>query len=123
MGRDARSILVVDDDEAMRGVVQRLLARRGYEVVAVPDGAAALEAASEKRFDVALIDFVMPQMDGRDLVLALRAASPALRAVLMSGGDRADDAAAVGATFIGKPFAPAALAAVIEGLFTEPRLD
>lgn len=104
---------MVDDDAGLRSVIQRILARRGYEVVAVVSGAAAIDAVAAGPFDLALIDFVMPGMDGRNVALALRASAPTLPVVFMSGADQGSAIASFDASFIAKPFTPAELEAVI----------
>jgi signal transduction histidine kinase len=65
-------ILLADDNADMREYVRRLLGEH-YEVVAVPDGAAALRAAREQPFDLVLSDVMMPRLDGFGLLAALRA--------------------------------------------------
>jgi signal transduction histidine kinase len=64
-------VLLADDNADMRDYVSRLLATR-YEVEAVADGAAALEAARARKFDLVLSDVMMPKLDGFGLVQALR---------------------------------------------------
>jgi PAS domain S-box-containing protein len=68
-------ILLAEDNADMREYVRRLLSRE-YEVVAVPDGAAALQAARNEPFDLVLSDVMMPQLDGFGLLAALRANEP-----------------------------------------------
>ena len=65
-------ILVADDNADMRDYVTRLL-REHWSVVAVSDGAAALEAARQQRFDLVLADVMMPELDGFGLLRAMRA--------------------------------------------------
>ena len=64
-------ILLADDNADMRAYVRRMLAER-YDVEAVENGAAALRAARERRPDLVLTDVMMPQMDGFELLRALR---------------------------------------------------
>jgi signal transduction histidine kinase len=64
-------ILLADDNADMRDYVQRLLAGR-YEVEAVGDGEAAVQAARERRFDLVLSDVMMPKLDGFGMLHALR---------------------------------------------------
>jgi PAS domain S-box-containing protein len=73
-------ILLADDNSDMRGYVQRLLAGQGYEVIAVSDGQAALEAARTSPPALVLSDVMMPRLDGFGLLRELRAA-PATRAI------------------------------------------
>ncbi len=72
-------ILLVDDNADMRAYLERLLRER-WEVVAVADGASALEAARRQRPDLVLSDVMMPRLDGFQLLRALRA-EPATAAV------------------------------------------
>jgi signal transduction histidine kinase len=84
--RQARQrILLVDDNADMRAYLERLLGER-WEVIAVADGTAALEAARGQRPDLVLSDVMMPRLDGFQLLRALRAdpATAAVPIVLLS---------------------------------------
>ncbi|HEX5452989.1 MAG TPA: GAF domain-containing protein [Stellaceae bacterium] len=70
------AVLLADDNADMRDYLRRLLAAR-YEVEAVADGEAALDALRRRRFDLVLSDIMMPRLDGFGLVRAIRA-DPAL---------------------------------------------
>lgn len=70
-GSPAR-ILLVDDNADMRDYVRRLLQHEGYEVMAAPDGEAALAAVGERRPELVLTDVMMPRLDGFGLLRALR---------------------------------------------------
>lgn len=61
---DTRKVLVAEDDPAVRKAVQRVLELENYEVTAVNDGQAALESLSKSRFDLAVLDVMMPFADG-----------------------------------------------------------
>jgi two-component system response regulator MprA len=61
---DTRKVLIAEDDSSVRKAVQRVLELENYEVTAVNDGAAALEALSNSRFDLAVLDVMMPFADG-----------------------------------------------------------
>jgi signal transduction histidine kinase/DNA-binding response OmpR family regulator len=65
-------VLVADDNADLRDYVRRLLEDAGYAVAAVADGAAALEAARDRRPDLLLTDVMMPGMDGFQLLQAVR---------------------------------------------------
>ncbi len=67
------SVLVVDDSEVNRELLLRMLALKGYDAQAVSSGTLALEALRERRFDLLLIDCIMPEMDGYALASAVRA--------------------------------------------------
>lgn len=61
---DTRKVLIAEDDPAVRKAVQRVLELENYGVTAVNDGQAALEALSASRFDLAILDVMMPFVDG-----------------------------------------------------------
>ena len=106
----AARLLVVDDDENNRDMLQRQLRRMGYEVEAAPDGPRALELLKQSPFDLILLDILMPGMDGFEVLTALQA-SPLLRntpVIVLSALDEMDSVARcieMGASdFIAKPF-------------------
>lgn len=68
----AASILVVEDDEAIRNLVTFHLRLSGYEFVATGDGLEGLNLASTKRFDLLVLDVVLPGIDGISIAEALR---------------------------------------------------
>ena len=78
-------ILVVDDDDSIRESIRLALSSAGIEAVGVENGPQALEAVSRTAFDGAIIDLVMPGMDGLATIQALRELSPGLPAVMISG--------------------------------------
>ncbi|MFC7530700.1 response regulator [Actinoplanes sp. GCM10030250] len=114
-------IVVAEDHDDIRYVLQRSLERAGHRVVAAADGAAALAAIREHRPDLVVTDVDMPKMTGLDLCRAIRA-DVDLRHIpvvvasgsLMPGDGRAEDAGA-SATLL-KPFVPAQLLALIATL-------
>lgn len=61
---DTRKVLIAEDDASVRKAVQRVLELESYEVTAVNDGQAALEALTKSRFDLAVLDVMMPFADG-----------------------------------------------------------
>ena len=61
---DTRKVLIAEDDSSVRKAVQRVLELENYQVTAVNDGQAALEALSKSRFDLAVLDVMMPFADG-----------------------------------------------------------
>jgi CheY-like chemotaxis protein len=78
-------VLLVDDDDQLRRVTERMLRVAGYHVVSAACGADALSAARRESFDILLTDMVMPGMSGRDLARDLLAEHPQMRVVYMSG--------------------------------------
>jgi PAS domain S-box-containing protein len=82
---EATTVLVVEDEEVIRGLVDQVLRGEGYEVILAADGAEALERAEEARVDVLLTDLTMPGIGGRELAERLREARPELKVMFMSG--------------------------------------
>jgi signal transduction histidine kinase len=85
--RGRETVLVVEDQELLRGVVRESLERFGYHVLEATDGEAALAVveAHAAEIDLVLTDVVMPHMNGVDLAARLRATRPGLRVLFMSG--------------------------------------
>ncbi|MFQ6129443.1 MAG: response regulator [Candidatus Hadarchaeaceae archaeon] len=69
----AKKVMIVDDEADLCETVKLLLEGRGFEVVTVLSGGEALEKLKKEKVDLALIDFFMPGMTGRDLVDKIRA--------------------------------------------------
>jgi two-component system cell cycle response regulator CpdR len=78
-------ILVVDDEESIRGFVQRALTLEGHEVVMASDGAEALDVLAAESFDLMLSDIRMPLMDGIALALSAARDFPSMTILLMTG--------------------------------------
>ena len=83
--RLAAAILVVDDEESVRGLFEQVLAGAGYQVVVARDGAEALRKVRERRFDLLLTDLVMPEREGLEIIEILRQERPDLKIVAVSG--------------------------------------
>ena len=102
------TILIAEDDRAVREFVSRALRQDGHDITAVGDGQQALNALEKGQFDMLLADIVMPQLDG--IALALKAAKdyPALPVLLMTGyaaeRQRAHNLDALIQDIISKPF-------------------
>ena len=79
------SILLAEDDEAMRVYLARALENAGYEVIAVDRGTEAMPYLQRRHFDLLLSDIVMPEMDGPTLLKELRKRQPDLKIIFISG--------------------------------------
>lgn len=118
--RSAGSIIVVDDDEFSSDLMCRRLRRAGYTVSAACDGAAALRMIREQAFDLVLLDVVMPGMDGREVLYAIRddepgADLPVIMVTAKSDGSEIADCLGHGANdYVTKPYEFQALIARIE---------
>ena len=84
-GSDAPRLLVVDDEEAIRTALSRLLSTRGYEVHAAGSGAAALELLGRMRFAGMVCDVRMPGMSGVETLAQALAIDPDLAVVMVTG--------------------------------------
>ncbi|HZN98291.1 MAG TPA: ATP-binding protein, partial [Gemmatimonadales bacterium] len=104
------TVLLVEDEAAVRASVRRLLEWHGYTVLEARNGAEALTVfeAYERDIDLVLTDVVMPEMGGYELVERLRARRPELRVVFMSGyAERAftsNGSIPAGTGYLEKPF-------------------
>jgi PAS domain S-box-containing protein len=118
------TILLVEDEPMVRGLVRTMLSARGYEVLEASSGEDALERfrAAIGAVDLLLTDVVMPGINGRVLAERLSALRPGLKVLFMSGytedavlGARASDV-----RFLQKPFAPDALRAAVRQVLDAP---
>ena len=85
--RGSETILLVEDEEAVRSLTSRILKKQGYRVMAAQHGREAMEMAAreEGRIDLVLTDVVMPGMNGRGLVERLTGIRPRIKSLYMSG--------------------------------------
>jgi len=109
-------VLLAEDDEDVRALAELVLRREGYEVAAVADGQAALDAAGERTPSVAVLDVSMPRMDGLETARRLRERAD-MRAVpimlltaRVTEADRERGREAGVDAQLDKPFSPAVLA-------------
>jgi len=101
-------ILVADDDAQLQRALRITLASRGYDVVAARDGAEAIELAASAHPDLLLLDLGMPNVDGMDVIRAVRAWSNVPILVLSGRTDSAEKVEALDAgadDYVTKPFA------------------
>jgi DNA-binding response OmpR family regulator len=115
-------VLVADDDEDILALVGLRLERAGYEVLAARDGVEALEAVDTRTPDIAVVDVMMPRMDGHELVRRLRARAetrsmPILVLTAVVHDRVVDASVAAGAdAHMRKPFSPGELVARLDEL-------
>ena len=85
-------ILVIDDEEIMREILEVLLTREGYEVRLATNGADGLELARAMTFDAAIVDVMMPTMGGLEFRQRLFDTAPSVATILVTGQpDRVED--------------------------------
>ena len=112
----SETILLIEDEEAVRKLVRRTLEKHGYQLLVAASGTEALELARNYTASIQLVisDIVMPQMGGREVAEQLRAVRPGIQVLFISGytentmtrGGNISE----GETFLQKPFTPLTLA-------------
>jgi two-component system response regulator HydG len=111
------TLLVADDDPAVRESLGRALTREGYAVVAAPDGQAALERLQEGGIDLVLSDLKMPGLNGLELLPRAKAVAPDVDFIMLTAFGTVEEAVKAmkdGATdFLTKPFQRAQLVKVV----------
>ncbi len=105
--RKKTSLLIVDDDKAVRRLLARVAERAGFEVDTAKDGVQALEILQRKQFEIAIVDLMMPRMSGYDLVQKISTLSPrpvVIVATALMNGDVASLDDSMVRRVIRKPF-------------------
>ena len=123
-----KRILVVEDEDAIRGFVVVNLQRSGYTVVDAASGEQAMEAyeAAEGDFDVVLLDITLPGIDGFEVCRRLRAKSATLGLIFLTA--RTQEMDKVGGLMMGaddyvtKPFSPSELVARVDAVYRRVQL-
>jgi DNA-binding response OmpR family regulator len=84
------AVLVVDDDQALRGLFTTLLSRKGFEVDCACDGRDAYDQLHRHKYAVILLDLMMPEVNGFELLERIRRDSPSLldRIIVMTGASQ-----------------------------------
>lgn len=122
------SLLVVDDSPMNRDLLARQLARKGYVVTTADNGKDALERMTEQEFDLVLLDVLMPEMDGVEVLRRMKSDDRlhSIPVIMLSALDEIDSVVRcleIGAAdFVGKPFHPTLLDARIHATLTAASL-
>jgi two-component system OmpR family response regulator len=117
-------ILLVDDDAEIRALLSEYLTREGFTVTAVPDGRGMDEALEDTRFDLAVLDLMLPGEDGVSLCKRLRARSILPVIMLTARGEEADRITGLEAgadDYLAKPFNPRELLARVHSVLRRAR--
>jgi len=120
-------ILVADDDVDIRELIEFKLSTLGHEIIAVNDGAAAVDACREHKPDLAVLDVMMPGMSGLDAIRVIRgddtmADMPVILLTARAQESDVETGFDSGADdYITKPFSPRELASRVQALLARPR--
>jgi DNA-binding response OmpR family regulator len=119
---DLARVLIVDDEPDILLMLRVNLEAEGYETALAADGETALELMGRERFDVMLLDVMMPVMDGWDVLDGLaRVPDPPRVVVISAKSSDKDVARALGAgaiDYLSKPFSPRVLSGVVAEVLT-----
>lgn len=120
--REGKQLLVVDDEDLVRGVAVKVLKRLGYAVMTAEGGASAVKQVEENpgAFALILLDMTMPGVTGEEAFRRIRLLAPELPVVFMSGAPEDDAMSALGdqphVQFLQKPFSLDSVKELFEGL-------
>lgn len=111
-------ILIIEDDDRTAGFVTAAFRQVGYGATRVADGEAGLSAAMEGAFDAAVVDIMLPKLDGIELIRRLRVAGNTLPIIVLSARSSVEDKIrgleAGGDDYLAKPFSVAELVARVQ---------
>jgi len=121
-------VLVIDDDQSVSVAIQLMLARQGCDTVLAPDADVGVQTFESSKFDLAMVDIFIPEMDGLKIIKRFRERMPAVPIIAMTGFrfrnsmaptlDFLGMAAQLGATYcLRKPFTLQQLIAAINSCF------
>jgi DNA-binding response OmpR family regulator len=117
---NAKTILVVEDDSAIRRGLCDALRFSGYRVFDAPDGKAGLDQAITREVDLVLLDILMPKMDGMEVLRELRKASPSLPVIFLTAKGQEEDRVrglrAGADDYVVKPFSASEVLARVEAV-------
>jgi DNA-binding response OmpR family regulator len=119
------TVLVIDDDPAFRRMIRMILARLDHHVIEAADGNEGVARFTAERPDLVISDIVMPDKEGIETILEIRALDPSARIIAMSGGGASlgtgylTAALKLGADLVlTKPFRPVELSTMVEQLLS-----
>ena len=83
-----KRIMIIDDDEKFRAVLKKVLGHYGYTTVEAADGEKAMEEMERNPADIAIVDIIMPVMDGLETIIRMHSEYPFVKFIAISGGGR-----------------------------------
>jgi DNA-binding NtrC family response regulator len=119
-------ILFVDDDSAIRSIVDSYLTREGYKVSLAESGVEALKLLKDKKFDIVFTDFKMPGIDGIELLTRIKEYSPEIEVIIVTGHGTLESAVKAMKTgsydYLQKPFKLDLLKIIIDRIVEEKKI-
>lgn len=116
--KSSTTILVVDDEEMMRNLLEKILSREGYNIITAENGIQALDILHNEKADIIITDMKMPEMNGFELLKHVKKEFPQVGIIVMTAyGDTYSlkDALLLGADeYITKPFKSYEISLVVE---------
>jgi len=125
MNKPQRTILIADDEEDLRILVEMTLENPLYRIITAQNGLEALESIRQHRPDLAILDWMMPGLTGLQVVQALRQSplTATLPVVFLTARDRQEDRDAAGTfglvSYLVKPFSPLELLGLVKKALAE----
>lgn len=120
-------ILLVEDESALRELLEAVLRRAGFRVSAAANGREAMAILGENEVALVITDIVMPEQEGIETILRIRRVQPHLPIIAMSGGGHVEPAQylsiakTAGATqLLHKPFSPVRLIELVQKMIGDP---
>jgi len=80
-------ILVIDDEEQIRGLLKRVFQNQGHRVVTADNGAVGLKMMAQEPFDLVITDIFMPEKEGMETIIEIKRDYPVVKILAVSGGD------------------------------------
>jgi len=108
------AILVVEDEPSVRVLVAEMLNNLGYKVASCSNGSEALQKCAQDKFDLVLVDMIMPRMSGVDFVARLKDSTSTAKTLIMTGYGVKSSSTDNGARMLAKPFDMGTLAKAVE---------
>ena len=108
------SILIIDDDTSILRAFARIFERKGYSVTVATKGTEAIEKLNGNHFDVALIDFCLPDMEGTQLIPLIQLTSPSTVKIILTGKALGRGSIEGVDALVGKPIHPERLLSLID---------
>ena len=119
-------VMVVEDEKNLASLLRKYLEREGFEVHEAPDGNAAIEVAGRVEPDVVVLDWMLPGLDGMEVLRELRRFSGAYVVMLTARTEEVDRIVGLSTgadDYLTKPFSPGELIARIRAMLRRPRGD